>query len=275
VSGAAPETERERQLRAFASRLLAWPDPQGPSSVELLPAGYPDDVPSELIDSDDLRFLGSAVRRRGDELVNIELLFERAGGTNEILKRYEQGLSLAGWQPVNQPGLHQGGFEASGRPLTSVMVHLAKRTHAYIQVFAEDERSLLRVLYHGQVENLEEDPALHQGVGRSPLPGLRPPPGVRMRSHGSGGGGGRWASEATAHTGMPPMELEAYLAKQLEAAGWARIDGSTDEFFAWSSWLVPFVPPTLEWRGTLIVLAAFAGQRILLLRAEGIAPPLT
>lgn len=270
MSGVAPETERERQLRAFASRLLAWPDPEGPSTVDLLPAGYPDEMPPELVDRADLRFLGSAVRRRGHELLNIELLFEHDGGTNEILKRYEQGLTDAGWQPINQPGLHQGGFEGSGFPLSSVLVHLTKRTHVYIQVFAEQQRSVLRAIYHAKVDNLEDDPALHEERGRSPLPALRPPPGVRMQSEGSGGGGGRWSSAAKARTEMPPMELEAYFARQIEASGWSRLAGSADEFFAWSSWLVPFVPATREWRGALVVVAAFPGERSLSLWAEEI-----
>jgi hypothetical protein len=67
---------------------------------------------------------------------------------------------------------------------------------------------------------------------------------------------------------MAPIELEAYFAKQLEAAGWGRVGGSADDFFAWSSWLVPSVPPAPEWRGLLFVLAAFAGWRKLSLQAE-------
>lgn len=70
---------------------------------------------------------------------------------------------------------------------------------------------------------------------------------------------------------MPPMELEAYFAKQLEGAGWGRVSGSADDFFAWSSWLVPAVPPAKEWRGVLEVLAAFPGDRALRLWME-IAP---
>ena len=59
MSGPAPETEREQQLRALANRLLSWPDPDGPSTVELMPLGYPEDLPPELVDYADLRFLGS------------------------------------------------------------------------------------------------------------------------------------------------------------------------------------------------------------------------
>ena len=89
-----------------------------------------------------------------------------------------------------------------------------------------------------------------------------------MRSEGGGGGGGRWSSIATARTDMAPMELEGYFARQLEAAGWGRMDGSADEFFAWSGWLVSNVPPAPEWRGVLLVLAAFPGWRHVSVRAE-------
>src|SRR2546428_9790330 len=103
VSGPAPETERERQLRALANRLLSWPDPEGPSTVDLMPLGYPDDLPSELVDYADLRFLGSVVRRREGELLGIQLLFEMAGDANDLLERYERSLLDLGWQHVNQP----------------------------------------------------------------------------------------------------------------------------------------------------------------------------
>jgi hypothetical protein len=80
-----------------------------------------------------------------------------------------------------------------------------------------------------------------------------------------GGGGGTWKSDARAQTEMAPMELEAYFAKQLELAGWGRMAGSADETFAWSSWLIP---DSGEWRGVLLVLAAFPGWRHVSVRAE-------
>jgi hypothetical protein len=104
------------------------------------------------------------------------------------------------------------------------------------------------------------------------LPQLKPPPGIRFHPEGSGGGGGRWKSDARAQTEMAPMELEAHFAKQLEAAGWGRVSGSADDFFAWSSWLVPALPPSKDWRGVLLVVAAFPGWRLLSLQAE-LMPP--
>jgi len=118
------------------------------------------------------------------------------------------------------------------------------------------------------VNELPDDLSPGAVPGRSPLPGLKPPPGVRIQSAGSSGGGAGWSADARAQTEMRPVELEAYFAKQLEGAGWGRVAGSADEVFAWSSWLVPEVPPAPEWRGVLIVLADFPGRRSLSLRAE-------
>ncbi len=271
MSGAAPETERERQLRAFANRLLAWPDPEGPSTVDLMPLGYPDDLPPELVDYADLRFLGSVVKRRSGELLGIQLLFEMAGDADDLLERYERSLLELGWQYVNQPGLHRGGFSGGEMPRTSVLVNVKKRIRVCLQSSGIQEGSVLHVHYHPPTENQWEDLSPDAAPGHSPLPGLKPPPGVRIQSSGSGGGGAGWSADATAQTEMPPVELEAYFAKQLEGAGWGRVAGSADEFFAWSSWLVPQVPPAPEWRGVLIVVADLPGRRSLSLRAE-IAP---
>jgi hypothetical protein len=269
VSGQAPETERERQLRAFAARVLSWPDPSGPASVDLIPGGYPEELPPELVDDADVRFLGSVVRRRQGELVGMELLFEMNGGPHDLLQRYEHGLESVGWQRVNQPGLPRGGFQGGGMPLASTLVHVGKRTRVYEQSFSEGESSLLRVMYSPPTrEKLPDDLSEDAPPGRSPLPGLTPPPGVRVDGSVQGGGGRRWSAGATAHTDMASVELEAYFARQLEGSGWSRLGGSADELFAWSSWLVPFVPPTHEWRGVLMVVAPFPGERSLSLWAE-------
>jgi hypothetical protein len=268
LSGQAPETERERQLRAFAARVLSWPDPSGPASVDLIPAGYPEELPPELVDDADVRFLGSVVRRRQGELVGMELLFEMDGGPHDLLERYEHGLESVGWQRVNQPGLPRGGFQGGGMPLASTLVHVGKRTRVYVQSFNEGESSLLRVMYSPTREKLPDDLSDDAPPGRSPLPGLTPPPGVRVDRSVQGGGGRRWSAGATAHTDMASVELEAYFARQLEGSGWSRLGGSADELFAWSSWLVPFVPATHEWRGVLMVVAPFPGERSLSLWAE-------
>lgn len=269
MSGPAQETEKERQLRHLAQRLVSWPDPEGPSTVDLIPVGYPEELPTELVDYADLRFLGSVVRRRGRDLLGIELLFEMSGDANDLLERYERGLLEVGWQHVNQPGLHRGGFAGPDLPRSSVLVNVKKKIRVYLQSSDLQEVSLLHVHYHPPTaEELPDDLSPEAAPGRSPLPGLKPPPGVRIESSSGGGGGSGWSSDAAAQTEMAPMELEAYFAKQLEGAGWGRVTGSADEFFAWSSWLVPQLPEAAELRGVLVVLADFPGRRSLSLRAE-------
>ncbi len=269
MSGLAPETERERQVRELASRLLTHPDPDGPVTVELLPVGYPDDLPADLVDRTDLRFLGSAVRRHAGELTGVELAFEGPGEPTLVLERYQAELLQVGWVRLEQMGPVRGGFEPRGFGDMAVLVNESKT--ALITLHALDRETAgsdLRVRY--DIGRVSEMLAMQQGMTHesSVLPVLRPPPGVRMRSEGHGGGGWRWSSGATAETDMAPMELEAYFAKQLEAAGWGRTDGSADEFFAWSGWLVPNVPPAPEWRGVLLVLAAFPGWRQVSVSAE-------
>ncbi len=181
MSGALPETERERQLRQLAGRLLHWPDPEGPVTADLLPVGYADDLPAEIVDRTELR-----VRYHPE-------------GARETITNMGRGMP-------------------------------------------------------------QEEPV---------IPHLKPPPGVKFQPEGIGGGGGRWKSDARAQTEMAPMELEAFFARQLEAAGWGRMTGSADNTFAWSSWLIP---DSGEWRGVLLVLAAFPGVRQLSVQAERILP---
>jgi hypothetical protein len=269
MSGPPQETERERQLHHLAQRLVSWPDPEGPSTVDLIPVGYPEELPTELVDYADLRFLGSVVRRRGHDLLGIELLFEMSGDANDLLERYERGLLEVGWQHVNQPGLHRGGFAGPDLPRSSVLVNVRRKIRVYLQSSDLQEVSLLHVHYHPPTaEELPDDLSPDAAPGRSPLPGLKPPRGVRIHSSSGAGSGTGWSSDATVRTELPPMELEAHFAKQLEAFGWGRVAGSADDLFAWSSWLLPDLPPAPEWHGVLIVIADLPGRRSLSLRAE-------
>ncbi len=272
MSGALPETERERQVRRLAARLLTWPDPEGPVSVDLIPVGYPDDFPPELVDLTDLRFLGSVVRRRAGTLVGVEMVFEGPGEPDAVLSSYKASLVSLGWERLDQPHPMRGGFAAGGFPEMSLLVERKKSVAVNPQAMHRDGGGTeLRVRYdpvHAQdmIANLarirgHDEPSM--------LPRLTAPPGVRLHPEGVGGGGGMWKSEGRALTEMPPVELEAFFARQLELAGWGRMSGSADEAFAWSSWLIP---DSGDWRGVLIVLAAFPGWRYVSVRAEMIPP---
>ena len=275
MSGAAPETERERQLRQLAGRLLTWPDPEGPATADLT-LGYPEEVPSELVDRTELRFLGSVVRRRAGELVGTEMIFEGQGDPEAVAANYATSLVGLGWQRIEQPRPPGGGFQHRAMMGSTLLVDKGESAMVYLHAAdRQDGGAELRVRYdpvHAQDMLANLGRVMDREEGFSVLPNLKPPPGVKFLPEGMGGGGGRWKSDARAQTEMAPMELEAYFAKQLESAGWGRVSGSADDFFAWSSWLVPAVPPAKEWRGVLLVLAAFPGWRQLSLQAE-LQPP--
>jgi hypothetical protein len=261
VSGVLPETERERQLRQLASRLLTHPDPSGPVTVDLLPVGYPEDLPPELVDRTELRFLGSLVRRRAGALVGAELVFDGAGAREAVIENYETVMVGLGWERLDRPGPRGGGFEPEGFGAMSSLVDRKKSAALFLHAMdREGGATELRVRYDAE-HALEMIANMGHGMPpeASMLPRLKPPPGVKLHPQGGGGGGGRWKSEAWAQTEMAPMELEAHFAKQLEAAGWGRMSGSADETFAWSSWLIP---DSGEWRGVLLGWPRFrAGDR--------------
>ena len=271
MSGVLPETERERQLRQLAGRLLHWPDPEGPVTADLLPVGYPDDLPPEIVDRTELRFLGSVVRRRAGTLVGAEMVFEGPGEPEVVVSSYESALVELGWEHVDQPRPMRGGFQFRGFGEMTCLVDKAKSAIIFIQAMDREEGGTeLRVRYHPEgaqetIRNMGGDMRQEESI----IPNLKPPPGVKFHPEGMGGGGGRWKSDARAQTEMAPMELETYFAKQLEAAGWGRMSGSADESFAWSSWLIP---DSGEWRGVLLVLAPFPGWRHVSVRAEMVQP---
>ncbi len=100
------------------------------------------------------------------------------------------------------------------------------------------------------------------------LPALYPPRGVAVTATGiTGGGPNRWSSGATAEPDLSPMDLEAYFAAQLKAAGWTRLGGLAQGVLARSIWSVP---GDGNWQGLLHV-AEVPGQkpRWLHVRVEG------
>ena len=88
-------------------------------------------------------------------------------------------------------------------------------------------------------------------------------PGRVWIEHPGGRCGGALDADPYCHRGQDRREVA------IEAAGWGRMTGSADETFAWSSWLIP---DSGDWRGVLLVLAAFPGVRHLSVQAERIPP---
>src|SRR5260370_1554001 len=101
-----------------------------------------------------------------------------------------------------------GGFESRGFGDMAVLVNGGKT--ALVTLHALDREaggSDLRVRY--DIGRVRETLAMQQGMMHEPsvLPVLRPPPGVRMRSEGHGGGGWRWSRAGTPQNEDAPVDV--------------------------------------------------------------------
>jgi len=271
VSGAAPETERERQLRKLAGRLLAHPGPGGLTTAELFVAELPPDAPTELVVPANLDLSGSLVRRREGQITSIEVITDGVQPIGEVLPAYGRELEAHGWrrwEPYRRhpPGGFEAGWDASPEAVFVNEKAVSALWIATRQVEGGRTEFGLRFDWENaanmMIDRSEPGP---EPPGWDILPELRPPPGVRLQPQGSSGGGGHWSSEARAQSEMPVPELEAHFANQLTAAGWRRIAGAADDTTGWSRW---DVPRPGNCRGLLLVLATVPGWRSLSVRVE-------
>src|SRR2546428_6000628 len=139
-----------------------------------------------------------------------------------------------GWERIEQPQpMGGGGFDVHGFGQMTLLATTPKSAMVFLHgTDREEGGSELRVRY-----DPIHAPETLMNIGRamrheeSILPRLKAPPGVRLQPEGTGGGGGRWKSDARAQTEMNPMELEAFFARQLEAGGLGRMSGFQDEIF--------------------------------------------
>jgi hypothetical protein len=268
VSASAPETERERQLRELAGRLLAHPSPQGPTTAELFLAELPPDTPRDLILPGDVDLFGSLARRRDGRITGIEVILDGTKPVSELLLAYERDLESHGWRRFEQPHRRPGGFDG-GFQMGPTAVFVNEKAVSALWIAAQQgQGGGTEVGLRYDRENAASMMANVPGPeppGWDMLPELRPPSGVRLEPQGMSGGGGRWTSDARAQTEMPVRELEAHFGKQLASAGWRRLAGAADETTGWSSW---DVPNPGGWRGFLLVVSPFPGWRSMSVRVE-------
>jgi len=271
----ADPTDDAAALRALVGRFLTVPG-SGPTSqqqaADLLPGQVASDLPLALPQPPNSRIVGSVVRRRGQDAVLWDVIFDAPGAPTDILKAYGQQLASLGWTkpPVGPFG---GGFQAAAPNDTAATFCQTIGTAPFLTVTAAPEAS-------GQADVRVHIDATGPGPcfmptapGPPPLPGtgrlpiLAPPAGVQVQPNGSGGGNNRFTSEATALTDKRAADLEAFYAQQVQAAGWTRVAGGADGPYAWSAWTLPGGD---GYQGLLAVLEA-PGQnrRELRVQAEG------
>lgn len=252
----------------LAKRLLTHV-PGGPS-VEVVVGGLPPGLTVELPLPAGGRLLGSVLRSRGSGPMYLEAVFDASGDPAQVVAVYEKELKASGWETVESwPGSMRGGF-VPGPTAEGMSFRLAGQGPMLLVAAIADENNSVDVrvrLDWEMPKHLDDSRRLQfRPPGAERIPDLHPPAGVSLESRGGGGGGDRWHSEAIVHTERSVVELEAHFAAQLVAAGWARLEGRADNVVGWSSWRLP---GENEWRGLLLVLAAFGSrQRSLWLGVE-------
>jgi hypothetical protein len=258
----------EGKLKELAERLLTHPHPEGSTSVELFVGRLPESLSADLPLPSTVGIVGSALRSRRGRPTVLEVVTDLAGDPEEVISRYEQDLATAGWRAFERFGGMGGGFVPEGigfgrsfrrgdqGPVLMLAITTPEGGTADLRLRVDWEivRHLPEMQRHGRPEGAER------------MPALRPPAGMPLRGGGGGGGGGSWHSEASVETDKAVAELVLHFDQQLEKAGWKRVAGSADDVVGWSSWKLP---GSGDWRGLLLVLAAFGrNERVLYLRIQ-------
>jgi hypothetical protein len=246
-----------------------------PVECELVVGGLPPALADEVPLPSGARLVGSMVIGYQGLLADLQVVLDATGNPTEVVDAFERELRERGWGPFEgQPGLMHGGFLPGPIGEARMLQRGGQGPVLRVSAWAVDGALTdLRLWLDWQMPRQFEDRSRHHLMGMAGptrMPRLHPPEGVALETQGSSGGGGRWNSEARVDTDLTVAELEAHFASQLVEAGWTRISGRADDVVGWSSWNLPGED---EWRGLLLVLAAFrANERSLTLRIEETKP---
>jgi hypothetical protein len=265
---AAPRPDAE-DWQELAERLLHHPYPGGPSSdVQVFFQRLPEEFLTGVPTLNGWRLLGGALHSHGDgRPAFLQAVLDARGSSSELLNAYQSELLADGWSVFEAPRPMHGGF-VSGVTGDAGTYRRGGDGPVLMVTVVERKDMPADVRLRLDWELPQRMPRTPHGLPRGAelMPALRPPSGVMLSGQTGGGGDDGWNSNAIAVTDLPVAELESQLSAQLVQAGWTRREGSADEVVAWSSWRVPHED---EWRGLLLVLAAFSpGHRTLMLRIE-------
>lgn len=278
ASGSAAATS---PLLELAERLLSFPVGPGlqPMTVDLLPGEIPQGLPVSFPVPQGGRLVGSAVRYQNGQLMGATLVFDLPvnganGGPQDAVAVFRQALERQGWRPAPFGGPGRG-FQAAplatglfcppngGAWSVSVTAFPASADMADVRVYVQKGPG-------GAGPCAQPAGPGVPPPGSDKIPPLYVPAGVVLENVSGGGGSNQWRSEATAQTTKSAGELEAYFARQLQAAGWVRQAGRDDGALAWSLWSVPGEG---NWQGFLYVLQG-PGEGVRTLSVEVSAHPL-
>jgi hypothetical protein len=218
------------------------------------------------------------VRSGTDRTTGIDVVLDAPGTPRELLAFYQQGLTSQGFR-ASTPGPISpfGGFQLT-HSADGTFCQRSTGSAAFVRVDVKDS-GLQSIAIHTDMPaagpcalDVPSPAMVRTRPGQDLMPLLYAPECVPVLRVGPDPSGrvDRYTSEATVETRRSAAELEGYFARQLQAAGWSRVDGQTNGPQAWSVWQVP---GDEGWRGWLSVLE-WPGQdlRALSLRLESVIP---
>lgn len=251
-------------LRELFERLLtSVVGPSGEPLVQarILPGALPEGLPLRLPVPAGARIVGSVALNgdfrayaggpraaaRDDTLLTMTIL-DIAGPRPEVAGYIDQAITEQGWFKAPQPpDDHGGGFQSAPAPSFGPTVYCQSNGDYLVEVTVNGRPNRPADVRFDLMPDDSEYSRCRLVDRRPPfmperedlIPPLQPPPGVRLSGSSSGRGPEVSSHEATAETPISAAVIEAFYARQLEAAGWARRDGHSAGALAWSTWDLP------------------------------------
>jgi hypothetical protein len=267
--------EPTNQLRELAERLLAEPIPTflfgQEMKVQLLPGLIPSVQPLNLPTPPNGRLVGSAVYRFDEEIALVDIFLQTPGTNENVMSFYRRSLQDQGWQIRQSVSLPPGFYPDKISAATGQLFCPEKPTDPWLNLSVNivspktDEPNNVRINLTTQAFKKKLGDKFGYQCNQRPkrvhpeqanidklIPSLKAPVGVELqRTSSCGNGFSNSKISAIAKTNQDAVDLEAFIAHQLEAAGWKRVTGHGEKLLAWSLWQIP---SHSEWQGVLLAI---------------------
>ncbi len=232
------------ELLRFVERMLTYPSYLQSKPVVILPGELPSNLSVEVPIPSDTDVIGSLIRSEGT-YKRVKIILDVPMEPNEVIEFYRDSLKNAGWNETEGFYPHEESGFVSTTPEDVIFCRYEGKGPS-LQITADSLAT-----EEGNVSDVRLDLDTDPGTGLCTerfygpswddraeiLPPLKPPEGAILRSRGSGGGEGRWQSEATIETEQNVSELSTHYQEQLLGAGWALKEDGMTASFAWSTWI--------------------------------------
>jgi hypothetical protein len=231
------------ELLRFVERLLTYPSYLQREPVVILSGELPSNLSVEVPIPSDAEVIGSLIRSDGT-YKRVEIILDVPMEPNEVIVFYRDSLKNAGWNETEGFYHHEKSGFMSTTPEGVIFCQYEGKGPS-LQITADSLAT-----EEGNVSDVRLDLDTDPGTGLCTerfygpswddraeiLPPLKPPEGAILGSRGSGGGEGRWQSEATIETELNVSELSTHYQEQLMKAGWALKEDGMSASSAWSTW---------------------------------------